>query len=93
MRRSPVYKAINKPLTILGCDRRLAFAAITLSAAIWDLFDTLLGGLITVVVALLVGRYITATDPQLPRIVLNSGKFAAEYDPAKFAGRKARVGE
>ena len=56
----------------------------TLAAGIWNLFDTLLGGLLTAVVALLVGRYITSTDPQLPRIVLNSGKFAPEYDPFKM---------
>ena len=84
MRRSTVYKAINKPLTVMGCDRRLFFAAMTLAAGIWNLFDTLLGGLLTAVVALLVGRYITSTDPQLPRIVLNSGKFAPEYDPFKM---------
>lgn len=84
MRRSPVYKAINKPLTVMGCDRRLFFASMTLAAGIWNLLDTLLGGLFTALVALLVGRYITSTDPQLPRIVFNSGKFAPEYDPFKL---------
>jgi len=84
MRRSAVYKAINKPLTVMGCDRRLFFASMTLAAGIWNLLDTLLGGLLTAAVALLVGRYITSTDPQLPRIVLNSGKFAPEYDPFKL---------
>lgn len=85
MRRSPVYKVINKPLTILGCDRRLFFAAMTVSAALWNVFNTLLGALVAAVAALLVGRYITATDPQLPRIVMNSGKFALEFDPFKRA--------
>jgi type IV secretory pathway TrbD component len=84
MRRSAVYKAINKPLTVMGCDRRLFFTSMTLAAGIWNLFDTLLGGILTACVALLVGRYITTTDPQLPRIVLNSGKFAPEYDPFKM---------
>ena len=84
MRRSPVYKAINKPLTIMGCDRRLFFAATTLSAAIWNVFNTVLGGLVVAIVALLVGRFITSTDPQLPRIVFNSGKFAVEFDPFRL---------
>jgi type IV secretory pathway TrbD component len=36
--------------------------------------------------ALLVGaRWITATDPQLLRIVLNSARFRTHYDPAKLA--------
>jgi type IV secretory pathway VirB3-like protein len=85
MRRSPVYKAINKPLTILGCDRRLFFAAMTISAALWNVFNTLLGAVVAAVAALFVGRLVTATDPQLPRIVLNSGKFAPEFDPFKAA--------
>ena len=85
MRRSAVYKVINKPLTILGCDRRLFFAAMTVSAALWNVFNTLLGALAAAVAALLVGRYITATDPQLPRIVMNAGKFAPEFDPFKQA--------
>jgi type IV secretory pathway TrbD component len=82
-RRSPVYKAINKPLTIMGCDRRLFFAAVILGAALWNMFNTLLGGLATIALSLFVARAITATDPQLPRIVLNSSKFAPEYDPYK----------
>ena len=88
MRRSAVYKAINKPLTVMGCDRRLFFASMTLAAGIWNLLDTLVGGILTAAVALLVGRHITSTDPQLPRIVLNSGKFRPEYDPFKL-----RVGD
>ena len=87
MRRSPVYKAVNKPLTVMGCDRRLFFAAVTLAAGIWNLLDTLVGGLATALVSILVGRYITSTDPQLPRIVLNSGKFFPEYDPFKLKAR------
>ena len=87
-RRSPVYKALNKPLTIMGCDRRLFFCAVTLAAGIWNLLNTLVGSILTAVVAILVGRYITATDPKLPRIVLNSAKWAVEYDP--FRSPRAR---
>jgi type IV secretory pathway TrbD component len=87
MRRSPVYKAINKPLTIMGCDRRLFFAAVILGAALWNMFNTLAGGLVAIALALFVARQITASDPQLPRIVLNSSKFAPEYDPFKVDSR------
>ncbi|HWX24186.1 MAG TPA: VirB3 family type IV secretion system protein [Vicinamibacteria bacterium] len=83
MRRSPVYKAINKPLTIMGVDRRLFFAALSLGAGIWNMFNTISGALTALTVAVLVGRWITQTDPQLPRIVLNSGAFRDQYDPAK----------
>ncbi len=82
-RRSPVYKAINKPLTIMGCDRRLFFAAVFVGAGVWNMFNTLAGGLLTIGLSLFAARQITASDPQLPRIVLNSSKFAPEYDPFK----------
>jgi type IV secretory pathway TrbD component len=87
-RRSPVYKAINKPLLLMGCDRRLFFAAVVIGAAIWNMLNTIVGSLLTTGVMILVARYITNTDPQLPRILLNSAKFAPEYDAIKFAGRK-----
>jgi type IV secretory pathway TrbD component len=83
MRRSPVYKALNKPLTILGVDRRLFFAALSLGAGIWNMFNTISGALVALTLAALVGRWITQTDPQLPRIVLNSGMVRDEYDPLK----------
>ena len=83
-RRSPVYKAVNRPLLMMGCDRRLFFSAVVIGAAIWNMLNTLVGSLLTTVVMVLVARYITNTDPQLPRILLNSAKFAPEYDPFKF---------
>jgi type IV secretory pathway TrbD component len=83
MRRSPVYKALNKPLTILGVDRRLFFAALSLAAGIWNMFNTISGALLALTLATLAGRWITQTDPQLPRIVLNSGTVRDEYDPLK----------
>lgn len=83
MRRNPVYKVINKPLTICGADRRLFFSALTLGASVWTGFDTLVGGLLVGGVLLVVAQQITATDPQLPRVLLNSDRFRAEYDPLK----------
>ncbi len=85
-RRSPVYKAINKPLLLMGCDRRLFFAAVVIGAAIWNMLNTIIGAVLTTGVMVLVARYITNTDAQLPRILLNSAKFAPEYDVAKLAG-------
>jgi type IV secretory pathway TrbD component len=87
-RRSPVYKAINKPLLLMGCDRRLFFSAVVIGAAIWNMLNTIIGSLLATGVMVVVARYITNTDPQLPRILVNSAKFAPEYDAIKFTGRK-----
>ncbi|PYY13637.1 MAG: hypothetical protein DMG60_21515 [Acidobacteria bacterium] len=45
-RINPVYKALNKPLTILGAERKLFFVALIMGAATFNLFGSLLGGLL-----------------------------------------------
>jgi Type IV secretory pathway, VirB3-like protein len=41
----PVYKALHRPLTIWGVDRRLFFMALLLGAATFNLFYSFLAGL------------------------------------------------
>lgn len=82
---NPVYKSLNKPLTILGVERKLFFLAMVMGAATFNFFGDLLGGLMMAAVLYLFGRWTTATDPQLLRILLNASKFRSRYDPAKRA--------
>ena len=79
----PIYRSLNKPLTIMGAERRLFFLAAIMGAATFNLFGSLLGGLLMFVVLYILARWATATDPQILRILLNSSKFKAHYDPAK----------
>ena len=81
-----VYKSINRPLTIWGAERRLFFLAMVVGAATFNLFGSLLGGIVMFVLLYLFGRWATVADPQILRILLNSSKFKARYDPAKRAG-------
>jgi type IV secretory pathway TrbD component len=79
----PVYKSINKPLTICGAERTLFFLALVMGAAMFNLFGSFLGGLMMFAVLFSGARWATATDPQILRILLNSSKFKLRYDPAK----------
>ena len=79
----PVYKALNKPLTIAGAERHLFFLALVIGGGTFNFFGSLLGGIGMFVVLYLLARWATATDPQILRILLNSSKFKAQYDPAK----------
>jgi type IV secretory pathway VirB3-like protein len=79
----PVYKSINRPLTICGVERRLFFLALIMGAATFNFFGSLLGGLAMFAALYLFARWATATDPQIPRILLNASKFRTRYDPAK----------
>jgi type IV secretory pathway TrbD component len=81
-----VYKSLNKPLTILGAERGLFFLSGIMGAATFNLFGSLLGGLLMFAALWMLARWATATDPQILRILLNSGKFRASYDPAKIDG-------
>jgi type IV secretory pathway TrbD component len=85
-----VYKSLNKPLTILGAERRLFFLACVMGAASFNLFGSLLGGLLMFSALFIFARWATATDAQILRIILNSTKFRTTYDPAKFDGRRER---
>ena len=79
----PVYRSLNKPLTIMGAERRLFFLAAIIGAATFNLFGSLLGGLVMFAVLYILARWATATDSQILRILLNSSKFRPQYDPSK----------
>jgi len=81
----PVYKAINKALTIWGVERRLFFLAVIMGGAAFNFFGSLIGGLAMFVGLFALGRWATATDPRILRILLNSAKQATHYDPQKRA--------
>jgi type IV secretory pathway TrbD component len=90
-RMNPVYKALNKPLTILGAERKLFFVALIMGAATFNLFGSLLGGLLIFGSLFLMAQWATRTDPQILRIVLNSTKFRREYDPSKYSEQSVQV--
>jgi type IV secretory pathway TrbD component len=83
VRVHPVYRAINKPLTIWGAERRLFFLALIMGGATFNFFGSLLSGLAMFVGLFLGARWITVTDVQMLRVLLNSAKYKPQYDPAK----------
>ncbi len=80
----PVYRSLNRPLTILGAERRLFFLALIIGGASFNFFASLLTGLLMFVSLYVFARWATLTDPQILRILLNSSKFRAQYDPGKI---------
>lgn len=86
-----VYKAVNRPLTILGAERRLFFSALILGGATFNLIGSLLAGFLIFVGLLICARWATKNDPQLLRILLNSSKFKRQYDPLKFHDAEVEV--
>jgi type IV secretory pathway TrbD component len=88
---NPVYKALKKPLTILGAERKLFFVALIMGAATFNLFGSLLGGLMIFGSLYLMAQWATRTDSHILRILLNSSKFRREYDPSKYSEQSVQV--
>lgn len=84
-RTNPVFRSLNRPLTILGAERKLFFFALMMGAAVFNLLKTLFGGTLMFLLLYLVARWATKNDPQMFRFLLNSGRTRTQYDPLKFA--------
>ena len=82
-RVNPAFKAMNRPLTILGAERRLFFVALISGGAVFSLLHSLLGGITLFVVGVVLARRATKYDVEILRVLFNSGKFRRRYDPMK----------
>ena len=84
LRRNKVHKAINRPLTILGAERRLFFVALIAGGAVFSLMHSLLGGILLFVVGVVIAWIATKHDVEVLRVLFNSGKFRRRYDPMQW---------
>ena len=91
MRTNRVYKVMNRPLTILGAERRLFFVALLSGAGIFNLVHSLAGGVLLFSVGLIAAQRATKFDPEILRILLNSAKFRSRYDPMKWEPLEIRI--
>ena len=82
---NPVYKAMNKPLTVWGVERRLLFVAMVVGAATFSCFNSLLGAILMFGALFLCAKQATRKDAQILRVLLNSSRFRTQYDPLKRA--------
>src|SRR6185312_14864449 len=78
-----VFRSMNRPLTILGAERRLFFLALMTGVGLFNFFGNLFAGLIAFLALWLLAAWSTRTDPQMLRILLNSSRSRIRYDAAK----------
>lgn len=79
----PVYKALHRPLTVCGVDRRLFFLALTMGAATFNLFYSFAAGLLMFAGLYVFALWATKRDPEMLRILIASSRFKTRYDAAK----------
>ena len=87
----PVYKALHRPLTICGVDRRLFFLALLVGGATFNLFYSFAAGLLIAVGLYAFSLWATRRDPEMLRILLASSQARRRYDPGKHEPAPIRV--
>ena len=79
----PVFKALHRPLTILGVDRRLFFLALMVGAATFNLFYSFIAGLLMCGGLYGCALWATWCDPAILNILLASSRARRRYDAGK----------
>ena len=79
----PVYKALHRRLTVWGVERRLFFLAMLMGAATFNLFYSLLAGLLMFWCLYGFAWWATQRDPDMLRILLSSSRARRRFDPGK----------
>ncbi len=79
----PVYRALHRPLTLCGVDRRLFFLALLLGAATFNLFYSFLAGVLTFITLYAFALWARRRDPEMLRILLACARNRNRYDAGK----------
>jgi type IV secretory pathway TrbD component len=90
-RRNRVFKSLHKPLTYMGIERTLFFLVCVSAVGVFDLFDSLLAGLLVFVGGAIFGYWVTNADPAFLKILGHSHKFKLRYDAGKQSIPKVEI--
>jgi hypothetical protein len=82
-RQNPVFKSLHKPLTYMGIERKLFFFISVAAVGAFNLFDSILAGIIVFIGGATFGYWVTNEDPAFLYILAKSGKAKTRYDAAK----------
>jgi type IV secretory pathway TrbD component len=82
-RRNRVYKSLHKPLTYLGVERTIFYFVCVGTVGVFNLFESLVAGVVVFIGGYAFGRWVTTTDPEMLRILAQSERFKLRYDAAK----------
>ena len=83
-RRNRVFKSLHKPLTYLGVERTVFYFVCVGAVGVFNLFESLLAGIVVFFGGFIFGRWVTNVDPAMLRILAQSERFKTRYDGAKL---------
>lgn len=77
-----MYRAVNKPMTVGGVERRMFGIVMIASLLVLIAFGMTAAGLLFSLL-FFAARVATKEDPRLPQIVIGARRFRVWYDPVK----------
>ena len=83
--RWPGYAALNRPLTVLGVERRLFLLGATLAVAVWNATASLMAGGAVFAVCYAAGWLAGREDPAMLAVLRTAARYPARFDPGKWA--------
>jgi type IV secretory pathway TrbD component len=78
-----VFRALLRPLTVCGVDRRLFFLSLLVGAATFNLFYSFLAGCLLFSVLYTFALWSTKHDQQMLQVLFRTGADRSRYDAAK----------
>ena len=85
LRRWAGYAALNRPLTVLGVERRLFLLGATLALAVWNATASLMAGGVIFAGCYGAGWLTGRRDPAMLAVLRAAARHPARFDPGKWA--------
>lgn len=91
IRVNTVFKALHKPLLIIGIERKM-FAGIIFAGYLMQFATrSILAGLCVGAIGIIAGRYLTSKDSIFMSVLLQAAHFKTIYDAAKHTPGKVEI--
>ena len=84
-------RALARPLTVAGCERRAFILSAMFGAVTFNLLNAFLPGLLIFLTGYVIGWLGTRHDPQMMQVVRASASAKPRYDPAKRPAAEAEI--
>ena len=84
-------RSLARPLTVMGCERRVFILAATFGAATFNVLNSLPAGLLLFVTGYAIGWLGTRRDPHMLQVTRASASAKPRYDPAKRPAAEAEI--
>jgi type IV secretory pathway TrbD component len=91
LRRNRVFKSLHRPMTYMGIERGLFILTGVSGVVAFNLFDSILAGIVVFIAMAIFGHWVTNKDPAYLRIQLRSSKYKPRYDAAKQTVPKVQI--